>query len=34
VNPPLMLAAANDVLINLVDVVGWDPHDELRRFRG
>jgi hypothetical protein len=34
VRPPLMLAAANDVLINLVDVVGWDPHDELRRFRG
>jgi hypothetical protein len=33
VNPPLMLAAANDVLVNLVDVVGWDPHDELRRYR-
>jgi hypothetical protein len=32
VNPPMMLAAANDVLMNLVDVVAWDPHDELRRF--
>jgi len=27
-----MVAAANDVLANLVQVVAWDPHDELRKF--
>jgi hypothetical protein len=32
VSPTLMLAAATDVLVNLVEVVAWDPHDELRRF--
>jgi hypothetical protein len=32
VSPAAMLAAANDVLMNLVDVVAWDPHDELKRF--
>ena len=32
VTPAAMLAAANDVLMNLVGVVAWDPHDELRRF--
>ena len=32
VTPAAMLAAANDVLMNLVDVVAWDPRDELRRF--
>jgi hypothetical protein len=32
VTPAAMVAAANDVLMNLVAVVAWDPHDELRRF--
>jgi hypothetical protein len=32
VTPAAMVAAANDVLMHLVDVVAWDPHDELRRF--
>jgi hypothetical protein len=32
VMPAALLAAANEVLMNLVDVVAWDPHDELRRF--
>jgi hypothetical protein len=27
-----MIAAANDVLSNLVQVVAWDPHEELRRY--
>jgi hypothetical protein len=32
VTPAAILAAANDVLINLVEVIAWDPHEELRRF--
>jgi hypothetical protein len=31
-HPSALLAAADDVLSSLVEVVAWDPHGELRRF--